>query len=52
MMQKEHQEVLKSLTEIFADRVKRPPLQNGAGAEEARRLAEVAAYIRALLPRG
>src|SRR5829696_6230306 len=55
MTQYEHQEVLKRLTEIFADRVERPPLQDGSDADdvlasvhpsnagEVRRLAEIAA---------
>jgi FAD/FMN-containing dehydrogenase len=55
MTQYEHQEVLESLTEIFADRVEQPPLQDGSDADdvlasvhpsnagEVRRLAEIAA---------
>jgi FAD/FMN-containing dehydrogenase len=65
MTQYEHQEVLKSLTEIFADRVERPLLQDGSDAEdvvasvhpsnvgEVRRLAEVAArHSVPLIPSG
>jgi FAD/FMN-containing dehydrogenase len=65
MNDKQHEEVLESLTDIFADRVKRPPLRDGSGAEDAlasvlpssvgevRRLAEVAArYSVPLVPFG
>ena len=65
MTQHEHHEVLKSLTEIFADRVERLPLQDGSdadavlasvhpsNAEEVGRLAEVAARHSApLIPFG
>ena len=59
----EHQTVLESLTDIFADRVKQPPLEAGSdnalasvypsNAEEVRRLAEVAArYSVPLIPSG
>lgn len=60
-----HEEVLKRLTEIFADRVKRPAPGDGTGAEDALasvqpssseevgRLAEVAArYSLSLIPLG
>lgn len=60
-----HEEVLESLTGIFAERVKRPPLGDGSGAEgtlasvspsnveEVGRLAEVAArYSVPLVPFG
>lgn len=55
MTEKEHKAVLESLTEIFADRIKRPPLRSGSDADDAlasvlpsnakeiERLAEVAA---------
>jgi FAD/FMN-containing dehydrogenase len=65
MKDKQHEEVLESLTGIFAERVKRPPLRDGSGAEDAlasvlpsnveevRRLAEVAAhYSVPLVPIG
>jgi len=65
MTEQEHQEVLESLTEIFADRVKQPPLEEGSGsdnalasvlptnAEEVRQLAAVAARYRVpLIPSG
>ncbi|HET7271125.1 MAG TPA: FAD-binding oxidoreductase [Rubrobacter sp.] len=65
MTQAQHEEVLKSLIEIFAERVQRPPLQDGSGAddalasvqpssrEEVRRVAEVAArYSVPLIPFG
>ena len=65
MTEQEHQEVLESLTEIFADRVKQPPLEEGSGsdnalasvlptnAEEVRQLAAVAARHRVpLIPSG
>jgi FAD/FMN-containing dehydrogenase len=65
MTQYEHQEVLESLTEIFADRVELPPLQDGSDADdvlasvhpsnagEVRRLAEVAArHSVSLIPFG
>ena len=56
MTDKQHEEVLKSLTDIFADRLRLPPLGNGSdavdalasvlpsSAEEVRSLSEVAAH--------
>ena len=63
MKDRQHEEVLETLTDIFADRVKPPPLNDGSGAplasvlptsvEEVRRLAEVAArYSVPLVPFG
>ena len=35
MTDRHNEEVLRSLTEVFAERVKRPPLGNGSGTGEA-----------------